>query len=50
LSDANTPSYLLGPEECEAFDEFEAGAPLGDPIPYERLNVASRKSSLLTSS
>jgi hypothetical protein len=27
LSDANTPSYLLGPEECEAFlSQFEAGA------------------------
>jgi hypothetical protein len=27
LSDANTPSYLIGPEECEAFlSEFEAGA------------------------
>ena len=27
MSDASTPSYLLGPEECEAFlDEFEAGA------------------------
>jgi hypothetical protein len=27
LSGANTPSYLLGPEECEAFlAEFEAGA------------------------
>jgi hypothetical protein len=27
LSDASTPSYLLGPEECEAFlEEFEAGA------------------------
>ncbi len=27
MSDANTPSYLLGPEECEAFlAEFEAGA------------------------
>ena len=27
LSDASTPSYLVGPEECEAFlDEFEAGA------------------------
>ena len=27
MSDASTPSYLLGPEECSAFlDEFEAGA------------------------
>lgn len=27
MSDASTPSYLLGPEECEAFlEEFEAGA------------------------
>ena len=27
LSDASTPSYLLGPEECDAFlAEFEAGA------------------------
>lgn len=27
MSEANTPSYLLGAEECEAFlDEFEAGA------------------------
>jgi hypothetical protein len=27
LSNASTPSYLLGPEECEAFlAEFEAGA------------------------
>jgi hypothetical protein len=27
LSDASTPSYLIGPEECDAFvAEFEAGA------------------------
>jgi hypothetical protein len=27
LSDASTPPYLLGPEECEAFlDEFEVGS------------------------
>ena len=27
MSGTSTPSYLLGPEECEAFlDEFEAGA------------------------
>jgi hypothetical protein len=27
LSDASTPSYLVGPEECEAFlDEFAAGS------------------------
>ena len=27
MSDASTPSYLVGPEECEAFlSEFEAGA------------------------
>lgn len=27
MSDDSTPSYLLGPEECEAFlSEFEAGA------------------------
>ncbi len=27
MSDASTPSYLLGPEECDAFlAEFEAGA------------------------
>ncbi len=27
MSDANTPSYLIGPEECEAFlTDFEAGA------------------------
>lgn len=26
MSDASTPSYLIGPEECEAFlNEFEAG-------------------------
>ena len=27
MSDANTPSYLLGPQECEAFlGEFEGGS------------------------